>query len=440
MVNRIIWSVLATLMISARAWSMDQVVVLSPHRISTQQDIIPAFKRYYLKTFKVPVSVEWLDQGGAAEALRYILSRFDKNPKSAKIDLLWGGGEQPALELKQLKLLQSFRISKELKQQVPASIGPVPLYDAEETWHAINFSSFGIFYNKKLVKLLRMTEPAVWEDLGDERFFDLLSNADPRRSSSHLTIYAIILQVLGFEKGWELLTRIAANTQKFAHSSSAPVKAIVSGEAVAALSVDYFALAKVGDLGAENLGFVLPTSQTIVNADPIALLKGAPNPIVAGRFIEFLMSVEAQKLFLLPKGAKDGPVFSTMGRLSVNKTAYAETEGRRVFSLNPFGLQIPPFVLDRDHATKMQFVFSDLIGAVLVDSHGELKSTVRFLRDRKRMGEFKKIVFPISEAEMRKLADRWSDQTFRNQTINRWLESSRKLYRAVRESSSSRTQ
>ena len=85
MVNRIIWSVLATLIISARAWSMDQVVILSPHRISIQQDIIPAFKSYYLKTFKVPVSVEWLDQGGAAEALRYILSRFDKNPKSAEI-------------------------------------------------------------------------------------------------------------------------------------------------------------------------------------------------------------------------------------------------------------------------------------------------------------------------------------------------------------------
>jgi len=432
MVNRIIGSVLVTLMISARALCVDQVVILSPHRISIQQDIIPAFKAHYLKTYKKPVSVEWLDQGGAAEALRYILSRFEKNPKSAKIDILWGGGEQPSLELKKLKLLQSYFISKELRQQVPAAVGPIAMYDAEETWHAVNLSSFGIFYNKKLIKILRMTEPTQWEDLGNLRFFDLLSNADPRRSSSHLTIYTVILQVLGWEKGWDLLTRIAANTQKFAHSSSAPVKAIVSGEAVAALSVDYFALAKVGDLGPANLGFILPESQTIVNADPIAMLKGAPHPVVAGRFIEFLMGVEAQKLFLLPKGAKNGPHFSTLGRLSVNKTAYEETEGQRVFSLNPFRLQIPPFVLDRDQATKMQFVISDLIGAVLVDSHGELKSTVRFLRDRKRIEEFHKIVFPISEKDVHKLAERWSDQSFRNQTINKWLESSRKLYKAVR--------
>lgn len=432
MVNRIIWSVFAALTMSARAWSMDQVVIISPHRISIQQDIIPSFKTHYLKTYQKPVSVEWLDQGGAAEALRFVLSRFEKNPHSAKIDIFWGGGEQPALELKKLHLLQSYHLSKSLKKDVPMEVGPVPLYDEEETWHAANLSSFGIFYNKKLVKLLRMKEPEFWEDLGDPRYFNLLSNADPRRSSSHLTIYTVILQSLGWEKGWELLTKIAANTEKFAHSSSAPVKAIVSGDALATLSVDYFALAKVGDLGAENLGFVLPAAQTIVNADPIAILKGAPNSVVAGRFIEFLLSVDTQKLFLLPKGVKNGPVGSTLGRLSVNRTAYEQTEGQRVFSLNPFHLQIPPFVLDRKHATKMQFVISDLIGAVLVDSHGELRSTVRFLRKQQRMDEFKKIVFSISEDEMRKLADRWNDQAFRNTTINGWLDSSRKLYKQVR--------
>ncbi len=419
-------------MISVRALSaIDRVVVLSPHRKSIQEEVVPAFKAYYLKTYNVPVEVEWLDQGGASEALRYILARFEKNSKTAQIDLLWGGGEQPTFELKKLHLLQSHKIPKTLKSEIPPKLGPVLLYDKEETWHAINFSSFGIFYNKNLLKRLKIAEPKNWEDLGDMQFFNLLSNADPRRSSSHLTMYTVIVQSLGWEKGWELLTKIASNTQKFAVSSSAPVKAIVSGDAVASLSVDYFALAKLGDLGTVNLGFQLPFSQSIVNTDPIALLKGAPNPVAAGRFIEFLLSIDAQKLFVLPKGAAGGPRLSTLGRLSVNKKVYELTEGKRVTPLNPFDLQIPSFVLDRDHATKMQFVFSDLIGTVLIDAHEELKTAVRILRDRKQLSEFKKIVFPITDNEIRKLADKWSDPSFRNQTINAWLEKSRVMYKAA---------
>lgn len=410
---------------------VDRVVIISPHRTSIQQEVIPPFKAHYLKKFKKPVEVEWLDQGGAAEALRYLLARFEKNPKGAQIDLLWGGGEQPAFELKKSNLLQSFYISNELKLEIPPSIGPVPTYDKEEMWHAINFSSFGMFYNKKLLKLLRIEEPQLWEDLADPRFFDLLSNADPRKSSSHLTIYTVFFQALGWERGWALMTKIAANTQKFALSSTAPVKAIVSGEAVAALSVDFYAMAKIAELGRDNLGFHLPMSQTIVNADPISFLKGAPNPVAAGRLIEFLLMSETQKVFVLPKGEKDGPKFSTLGRLSVNKKTYEQTQGRRVLDLNPFDLKIPAFVLDRELATKMQFVFSDLIGTVLIDAHKELKLAVKHLRKQKRMNEINKLIFPITEAEIRKLADRWHDQTFRNKTINSWLETARKIYRKV---------
>ncbi len=215
-------------------------------------------------------------------------------------------------------------------------------------------------------------------------------------------------------------------------SSSAPVKAVISGAAVASLSIDYFALAKLGDLGPTNLGFQLPLDQTVVNVDPIVMLKGAPNLKAAGRFIEFLLSAATQKLFVLPKGVKEGPLFSTLGRLAVNTKTYDETEGLRVTPLNPFRLQMPSFVLDREHATKMQFVLADLIGAVLIDAHAELKSTVRYLRKTQRMGEFKKIVFPITEEDVHKLALIWSDQSVRNRTINSWLTHARSLYSSVR--------
>lgn len=421
---------LITLSISVCAWSKAQVVVISPHR-SIQQEVVPRFKAFYLEKFREPVEVEWLDQGGASEALKYVLVRYEKNPKSAMIDLFWGGGEQPHLELKRQQFLKSYPISQEIKKDIPSHLGAIPIYDNEETWHAVNFSSFGVFYNKKMLKLLKIEEPTGWENLGDLKFLNYLSNADPRRSSSHLTMYTIILQTLGWEKGWDLLTRIAINTHKFAQSSSSPVKAVIAGEAIAGLSIEYYALAKIGDLGADNLGFLLPANQSVMNVDPISMLRGAPNEKVAGRFIEFILSPQIQKLFLLRKGDKDGPTFSTLGRLAVSPQSYKETEGRRLVALNPFHLQMPPFVLDREHATKMQFVLADLIGTVLIDAHKELKETVNFLIKAGRVAELNKVTFPIKQEEVYQLADKWWDPSFRNQTINSWLVRAREIYQGL---------
>lgn len=424
-------SVVMAMQISAIALSGDRVVIISPHRNSVQQEIVPPFKEYYQNKFGSKVDVEWLDQGGASDDMRYILARFASTPQSSGIDLFWGGGEQPHLELKNLKFLQPYLLSPEIKKDVPSKLGSILLYDKEETWHAVNFSSFGLFFNKKLLQRLSVNEPKNWDDLADPRFFGYLSNADPRRSSSYLTIYTVMIQSSGWEKGWALLTQIAGNTNKFSHSSSGPVKSVVSGESVVAPTIDYFALAKIGDLGTGNIGFHLPLDVSIVNADPISMLKGAPNSIAAGRFIEFLLGAEVQKRFLLPKGAKGGPRFSSLGRLAVNRRSYAETENLRITHLNPFTLPTPKFVLDRDQATAIQFVLSDLIGAVLIDSHKELKKATELLIKTKRFEEIKKGLFPLKQEEVVSAAKRWGDQRFRNQMINQWITRAQGAYQRI---------
>ena len=78
---------------------------------------------------------------------------------------------------------------------------------------------------------------------------------------------------MGWDKGWELLAAIAGNTRSFTHSSSDPIKAVVSGDVALAMAIDFYAQAKIGDLGADNLGFVMPAGQTVLDPDPIALLK-----------------------------------------------------------------------------------------------------------------------------------------------------------------------
>ncbi|MCX6131436.1 MAG: extracellular solute-binding protein, partial [Proteobacteria bacterium] len=247
------------------------------------------------------------------------------------------------------------------------------------------------------------------------------------------TMNAIIIQTMGWEKGWELLTAIAGNTRSFTHSSGDPIKAVVAGDVGLAMAIDFYALAKIGDLGADNLGFVLPEGQSVLDPDPIAILKGAPNRKAAERFLNFVLSVEGQKLLILPKGAPGGPKLSSLGRMAVNSKAYAETEGKRIAATNPF-VQKGFIVLDLARATRLQRVFNDLVGAVLVDTHEDLKKAWKKIAKTKTIDPAKLANFgkmPLSEAEFDKLEAQWDDEVFRNKSINAWVAGARQKYKAL---------
>jgi len=90
-----------------------------------------------------------------------------------------------------------------------------------------------------------------------------------------------------------------------------------------------------------------------------------------------------------------------------------------------FDLQYLLFVLDRDMQQNAVCIFW-LIGAVLIDAHGDWNRLLRFLRERKRMDEFKKIVFPISEQEIRSWPINGATKVSQSND-NKWLELREKL-------------
>lgn len=424
---RILLSAVLLLTLADCLFSKESLVIISPHRKSIQAEFIPPFERFYKQKYGSEISVEWLDQGGASDDLKFILGRFEKNPATSRVDLIWGGGEHPYYELDKRDLLLPHILPEALKKEVPSVAAGVRVYNDSETWHAGALSSFGIFYNKFVLQMKKpaLSAPESWSDLADAKFFNNLSNADPRQSSSNVTMNFVILQAFGWEKGWEVLTRIAGNTRAFRHSSVEPIRDIVSGDAAAGIVIGYYANAKIGDLGPKKLGFSLPVEQTIINPDPIAILKGAPNKVQAGRFVEFLLSSEAQKLLLLPKGAKGGPAHGSLARIAVNRRSYEETSAQRISLLNPFSMQIKPMALDTDRVTRVQFVLTDLIGTILIDHHQELKtaweSVIKRGLTESDLKELSKMPDSVDSVEkLDHLATKWEDPKFRNSMINQW--------------------
>jgi ABC-type Fe3+ transport system substrate-binding protein len=410
----------------------DKLIIISPHRKSIQSEYIPEFKEFYKKTYKTEVEVDWLDQGGTSDDIRFVRAKFANNKTTSGIDIFWGGGTATFLDLKKDGLLAPYTISQELSKEVPATASGIPLYDKSRTWYASAMSSFGIFYNKKIVQLDKLPSPKTWKDLSDPKFRGHLSLTDPRRSGSASTMNAIVLESMGWDKGWELLTQISGNVSKFSHSSSDPIKAVVSGDAAAAMAIDFYANAKIGDIGPKNLGFSIPAGQTVLDSDPVSILRGAPNRKVAERFVSWLLSSDAQKILILPKGSSNGPKFATLGRIAVNQTAYSQTEGKRTNEFNPFVAE--KFMdLDLDKQSKMKRVFNDLVGAILVDTHRELKEAWKAMVKRgvkpDELAAFGKT--PVTEKEVLALSEKWDDNVFRTKKINEWTDFAKNKFKKL---------
>ncbi len=431
--------IMLQILVSVEGFANEKLVIISPHRKSIQEEFIPKFEKYYLKNFNKKINVDWLDQGGSADDIRFLKAKYTKDPATSGIDVFWGGGSSTFMELLTAGLLVKTELPPELLQQIPKLVGGIPQYDESQTWYGTALSSFGIFYSKKMLRYLKLPEPSTWRDLGEFRYFNNILQTDPRRSGTATTLNNIILQSDGWEKGWEKLIRMGGNTNHFSHSSSDPIKGVVSSNAPIGLAIDFYALAKIASVGAQNLGFVLPKGETILDSDPIALLKGAPHATSAKRFIEWVLSTEAQQLLVLPKGAKGGPTKTTLGRMSVNSKVYSLTEGRRISAFNPF-LEQKFLALDIHKVAITNRILGDLLGAMIIDTHKELKAAWKAINqsvERPQPESLKALAaMPLSEKEFTLLAAQWHDEVLRNKTINAWVDFARKKYKALAKNNS----
>jgi hypothetical protein len=145
-----------------------------------------------------------------------------------------------------------------------------------------------------------------------------------------------------------------------------------------------------------------------------------------------VLSADAQKLLILPKGAAGGPKLETLGRMAINTKAYDETDGKRISDFNPFK-QKSYLKLDAEKAAKLQRIFNDLIGAIQVDTHTELKAAWDAVVKRGAKAEDVAALAkpPVTEKELLDLAAKWDDDVFRNKTINAWVEFAKSKYKKL---------
>jgi len=83
----------------------DKLVLISPHWEGIRYEFERSFRASYQRETGRRVDLEWLDVGGSSETLRFINSEFKNKPNGIGIDILFGGGYEPYLELKKTAIL-----------------------------------------------------------------------------------------------------------------------------------------------------------------------------------------------------------------------------------------------------------------------------------------------------------------------------------------------
>lgn len=310
------------------------LVVLTPHNEQIRYEFARAFSAWHLARHGAQVRVDWRAPGGTTEIRRLMEARYARAIKTGELDpqgaanapmpwdILFGGGVYEHDVVKRGVTVDHLGAPVTLSMSVPAEftphqlhelfgdnqIGAGPLYDPDRHWLGAALTAFGIGYNLDLLRELDLQPPTTWEDLTDPRYAGWIAMTDPRQSGSVATSYDSILNNLGWEKGWRTLRAMSANARFFANSSLKAPLEISAGEAAAGPVLEFYgryqsqALKNAG--GDARMGYIDPPGIVFIDSDPISILRAGPNPVIAQRFVEFVLSEQGQALWQFP--AHDG--------------------------------------------------------------------------------------------------------------------------------------
>jgi iron(III) transport system substrate-binding protein len=310
-----------------------ELYLITPVSKDVHDPMLKAFAAYVKKRWNVGLKTSAMPQGTPV-AYGQILEWKGK----PRADVFWGGEGTLFDNLAREGLLDKLQIPDKMWNEIPAEIGkPVglPLKDPKRFWVGTMLEPYGIIYQPKLLKRLGV-EIKGWDDLLNPKLKGQIAQCTPDRSSSSHASYEVMLQTYGWEKGWEWLKKLAANTGIFTTRSRDVPNLVAKGEFAVGFAVpSYMAFAEV--LNGYDVKYVYPKN-AYVTPEPMAVLKGAPHPKAAQAFVEFMLSEEGQKLVasmgvypVTPKYKVQGPPGSNQEK------AVAFTGGMRSFFDFPVG-------------------------------------------------------------------------------------------------------
>ncbi|GAB5602354.1 ABC transporter substrate-binding protein [Thermus sp. FJN-A] len=216
-------------------------------------------------------------RSGTGEVVAKVRAELEAgNPQA---DLLWFANEEFLKEL----------AAKGLLRRVPPTVPGYPVQYAPGggLYHEVRllYNVFGV--NRQRVREL----PTRWQDLLKPAYRGLLAMPDPNYSGAALATVGTLAARFGFD----FLARLKAQGLQVEQSNPVLQQKLARGEYGLAITTD-FGLRQEAAKGAP-LEVVYPRDGAILVPTPVAIPTWSKSPELAARFLRFLLSPEAQRLF-----------------------------------------------------------------------------------------------------------------------------------------------
>lgn len=415
-----------------QAAAHEALTIFSPHSESVKYEMDVAFARHYRKATGRSVNVEWLNVGGTSDIVRYIDERYTTlfrrqweaaghawtpavasgfkdpgatDPEAAAaraaflasdvgigVDVFFGGGTFDQQRLADC----GYAVPADLAAVVPGYFRTVPanfsgetLRDPGERFYGACLSSFGVCYNPARVRELGMEHPQQWADLALPGYRGAVIVGDPTKSGSINKCFEMILQQAmheapdpgaGWEVGFARLLAILGNSRQVTDSAGAVTREVAAGNAAAGMAIDFYALSEAEwsawqSGGEPRIAYVLPKNGSAVTADPVQMLRGAPNREAARAFIAFVLSPEGQKLWNYRPGEPGGPEKHALRRQPILPAMYGPEHRPHMADpgYNPY-TDAKGFEYKPEYTGRYFNLLRVLVKCAMLDVHDELRA------------------------------------------------------------------
>ena len=214
--------------------------------------------------------------------------RCAPKPPNPKIDVWWGGTGDPHLIAASEDLTQASGV--DTSELLGWAVNMADISGGKTI--GVHAGALGIAYNADLVTEKGLKPPACWRDLTDAGYRGEIQVANPNSSGTAYTELATFVQLFGEDEAFRLLAEIGRNANQYTKSGSAPSKAVARGETTISIGFmhDMVKLSKAGF----PLKIVSLCEGTGYEVGGVSVIKGAKNPDAARKWVEFVLTAEAQ--------------------------------------------------------------------------------------------------------------------------------------------------
>ncbi len=355
-----------------------------------------------------------------------------QNPSNG-IDLAWGVDPSLFEKLENwgvLKPIDNVTLQNYIDARIPDTISVHEMKQKDTSgdiiWVGTALSSYGFTVNHGFLSDHGLPVPSTWEELASPVYclsssVSAISVADSILSIPDTKIYQIILQLFGWENGWDILTRIGGNVGIYPYAGNTRTAVVSEEVGIGTTSDSSGILAQIENPLCE---YISPHGQSVIIPMPIALGINVDNQNAAEGFIEYVLSSEGQSNWLL----------ENVNRLPIREDTFQTTLGQSrtdIYSiynetLDNLGSDFSHTLASANYATTMNYFHQ-----TLVEAHPLLKLVWNILASRFKFGlinatYFTQLVDLLAEVNMTlQQSIDWNEQfetdfEFRSQKISEW--------------------